>query len=160
MSRMKMCYAACYQSFFLSVCSNQPTAATLPPASLSVSDVCLKEEVNYRSGLIEWVPSGRGRGMRSSNEAYISGPQPAGIDGIDFSLCVVSVCPCEYERLTCMGCSQLINKTLPFVYTFTGEVFNRDVSRTPNIKAVFAGNIARFAAVHQVFKYLPSIQTL
>lgn len=35
--------------------------------------------------------------MRSSNEAYISGPQPA--NGIDLTLCVVSVCPCEYERL-------------------------------------------------------------
>lgn len=41
-------------------------------ASLSVSYICLKEEVNYRSGLIERVPCGRGRGMRSSNEAYIS----------------------------------------------------------------------------------------
>lgn len=66
----------------------------LPPASpcfshLSVSYVCLKEEVNYRSGLIEWVPYGRGRGMSSCNEAYISGPQPA--NGIDLSLRVGSV---------------------------------------------------------------------
>lgn len=92
-------------SVILLVCSNRPTTAILPPTSpsfscLSVSYVCLKEEVNYRSGLIEWVPCGRGRGMISSNEAYISGPQPA--NGIDLSLCVVSVCPCEYERLKYM----------------------------------------------------------
>lgn len=43
----------------------------------SVSYVCIKEEFNYRSGLIEWVPCGRSRGMMSSNETYIWGPQLA-----------------------------------------------------------------------------------
>ena len=90
----------------LSLCSNQLTTPILPPANppislpLSVSYVCLKEEVNYRSGLIEWVPCGRSRGMRSCNETYISGPQPAQwYRAVCVCLCVcvcAHLCVCVY----------------------------------------------------------------
>lgn len=58
---------------------------------LSVSCACLlKDKFNYRSGLIEWAPRGRGRGMSFSNETYISGTHP--YEG------VVCVRACVFEK--------------------------------------------------------------
>lgn len=70
----------------------------VPFLSIFASDVCLKEEVNYRSGLIEWAPRGRGRGMKSSNETYISYPRPADAIEPGVSAQRVFVLLCGFDR--------------------------------------------------------------